>query len=46
MMSDNLNLSDNSILTLYISCSNCKKLNNINYPFSLEAVECERLLFC
>ena len=27
-------------------CSNCDKLNNINYPFSLEAVECERLLFC
>ena len=28
------------------NCSNCNKLNNINYPFSLEAVECERLLFC
>ena len=27
-------------------CSNCNKLNNISYPFSLEAVECERLLFC
>ena len=27
-------------------CSNCNKLNKINYPFSLEAVECERLLFC
>ena len=28
------------------SCSNCNKLTNINYPFSLEVVECERLLFC
>ena len=28
------------------NCSNCNKLNNINYPFSLEAVESERLLFC
>ena len=28
------------------TCSNCNILNNINYPFSLEAVECERLLFC
>ena len=27
-------------------CSNCNKLTNINYPFSLEAVECEHLLFC
>ena len=29
-----------------VYCSNCNKLNNINYPFSLEAVECECLLFC
>ena len=28
------------------NCSNCNTLNNISYPFSLEAVECERLLFC
>ena len=27
-------------------CSSCNKLNNIIYPFSLEAVECEHLLFC
>ena len=27
-------------------CSNCNTLNNISYAFSLEAVECERLLFC
>ena len=26
--------------------ANRNKLNNVNYPFSLEAVECERLLFC
>ena len=28
------------------NCSNCNKLNNINYPFNLEAFECEHLLFC
>ena len=27
-------------------CSNCNELNNIIFPFSLEAVECEHLLFC
>ena len=35
-----------SIFTMEGNCSNCNKLTNINYPFSLEAVECERLLFC
>ena len=28
------------------ACSNCNKLNNINFPFCLEAVECEHLHFC
>ena len=28
------------------TCSNCNELNNIISPFSLEAVECEHLLFC
>ena len=34
------------LMIVYDSCSNCTKLNNIIYPFSLEAVECEHLLFC
>ena len=36
----------NSAAKFSPACSNCNKLNNINYPFSLEAVKCERLLFC
>ena len=40
------NNTTKNIASFKLICSNCNKLNNIISPFSLEAVECEHLLFC